>query len=262
MSKSTRRTRCVFTLLAGSLLSSLTLSGCVTHHHHHGSRKPAVTHTETHVVTARNPSHGRVHFHPEHRINLVYDGGWGGYWVRELPHHYYYAGRYFRWHGHRWQRSRHPHGPWVGIETRRLPRGLDSHQARIARVEANRSWKPSKGQTTQERREAKRQRRQVEQEHRKDKREVKEERPERRRERAQARRDVEDEGREARRQEKGERYSANQEPRDEKRAQKAERREPRSGARGRKAADQAERKARKRRSKAARDSGKVSGHDG
>jgi len=144
-------------LLAGGLLASLALSGCVTHHHHHGAsdaetRVQAPERDETRVVIVRDANRRDLYFHTEHRVNLVYDAGWGGYWVRELPHHYYYSGRYFRRHADRWHQSRHPRGPWVAVEARRLPRSLHDHHARIERIEAKQDWKQSKREAKQERR--------------------------------------------------------------------------------------------------------------
>ena len=161
MSESARRDRFGLALFSGALLASLALSGCVTHHHHHGPRAHAaaatVAHTETRVVTVPvTASHGHVHHRYDHGVSLVFDSAWGGYWVRDLPNHYYRAGLYFRWHADRWHQSRHPRGPWVVIGASKLPRTLDRHHARIAHSEAKQAWKETKREVAEERREQKR----------------------------------------------------------------------------------------------------------
>jgi hypothetical protein len=217
MSEPTGRVRIAFTLLAASLLAIALLSGCVTHHHHHyGS------------WTVRNPSHGHRYVHPEHRVSLVYDRHWGGYWVVEFSHHYYYDGFYFRLDADRWHQARHPHGPWVVIETRRLPGFLHHHHLRIARDEAKQAWKQARQEARQERRE--------------DRHEAKQERREERREAKQERREDRHEAKQERREE---RQEAKQERREDRDDAKQERREE---GRQEKQQAQVERKAGKRRS--------------
>lgn len=186
MSESNRRARLGGAFPAASLLASLALSGCVTHHHHHGAPVP-VAHARTHSTTVHH-SETRIVYHPEHRVNLVFDDGWGGYWVRELPHHYYYGGRYFRWHANRWHESGHPHGPWIGVDAHRLPRALHRHHDRIARADAKEHWRRKREERREDRREVRHEHREEKREARKERREERHEtRQERRRERPEAR---------------------------------------------------------------------------
>jgi hypothetical protein len=72
------------------------------------------------------PAHG--HRHKQHGLELVYDSGRGVYVVVELPHHYYYKGRYYRILGNQWQVGIHIDGPWQSVSEKSLPPGLRAGQ--------------------------------------------------------------------------------------------------------------------------------------
>ena len=71
-------------------LATLLLSGCVEHHYH---CPPSEASSGSSVVFYGPPasaSHGYIYHHHDHDVTLVFDGDWGGYWVRDYPEQYAY----------------------------------------------------------------------------------------------------------------------------------------------------------------------------
>jgi hypothetical protein len=109
-------------------------SGCF-HSHHRG-------HSGGHASEAHSghdhggpppwaPAHGhrRKHGDGGHHgdgggVQVVFDSERGVYVVIGFPHHYYDAGHYYRFDSGHWEVSAHFEGPWLAVETRKVPASL------------------------------------------------------------------------------------------------------------------------------------------
>src|SRR5262245_2251144 len=110
--------------LGAGAFAVLLLSGCVQHHYHECPEVPASTSSTVYYGPPASVSNGYVYHYYDQDVTLVFDSGWGGYWVRDYPDHYYYGGEYYYWYSRRWHRGHGPKGPWVLIDYRDLPGGL------------------------------------------------------------------------------------------------------------------------------------------
>jgi hypothetical protein len=108
-----------FAILGAAVAAVLASTGCVAYHY------PGGPSYYTTAAPPRVAAHGYTHRYGD--VDLVFDGSWNGYWVRSHPDHYFYANYYYRRHGSGWQRARSMRGPWLSVEVRALPTGLQRH---------------------------------------------------------------------------------------------------------------------------------------
>lgn len=118
---------------AVSLLALLFLSGCAVNHYHGGA--PIVD------SPPRVARPGYVHH--SHGVQLVFEDSWRGYRVSSLPHHYFHAGRYYRWQRGRWERAPRLGGPWAVVTLRALPAGLGRREGRPEARSGRRDGRPA-----------------------------------------------------------------------------------------------------------------------
>ncbi len=79
-------------------------------------------HRAKHGPPPHAPAHG--YRHKQHGVELVYDSGRGVYVVVDFPLHFYFEGRYYRYHEPHWEVGVQVDGPWESVSEEVLPRGL------------------------------------------------------------------------------------------------------------------------------------------
>jgi hypothetical protein len=115
----TRKRRIHFAILGAAVAAVLASTGCVAYQYPGG---PGYYGT---AAPPRVASNGYMYHYGD--VDLVFDSSWNGYWVRSHPDHYFYGNYYYRRHGRGWQRARSMRGPWLSLEVRALPPGLQRH---------------------------------------------------------------------------------------------------------------------------------------
>ena len=79
-------------------------------------------HKPKHGPPPHAPAHG--YRHKQQGVELVYDSGRGVYVVVDFPLHFYFEGRYYRFHEPHWEVGVQVDGPWKLVSDDALPRGL------------------------------------------------------------------------------------------------------------------------------------------
>ena len=114
------------TFMRGGLaaVSGLGLAGC---NHFYGG--PPAHRRRGGGPPPHAPAHGYRHKHRRSGTDLVFDTGLGVYVVAGLGH-YFYGGKFYRWHRNRWQISVNARGPWDWADDHRVPRKLFKSKGR------------------------------------------------------------------------------------------------------------------------------------
>lgn len=79
-------------------------------------------HKPKHGPPPHAPAHG--YRHKQQGVEIVYDSGRGVYVVVDFPLHFYFEGRYYRFHEPRWEVGVHIDGPWESVSEKAIPPGL------------------------------------------------------------------------------------------------------------------------------------------
>jgi len=91
----------------------LTVSGCVAYPAPRG---------EVHGPPPHAPAPGYHQVYRGHELR--FDANLGVYVILDLPNHYFFNDRYYRFHGGHWYYNRDLNGKWRPYQARKLPPGL------------------------------------------------------------------------------------------------------------------------------------------
>ena len=75
------------------------------------------------------PAHG-YRYHHEDGVDLIFDSGLGLYVVADFPNIYFSNDYFYRLNNDNWQRSASFNGPWVIINSKQLPPGLQKNKGK------------------------------------------------------------------------------------------------------------------------------------